>query len=135
MISFYMGIGLTRITNPLQRESYGFNLFTTEPPLEEYQRKPKQLGGDSEFKSPIHGKNPLRTYSTGSRVYAGMYLGYRNGNRVSRFGIDAAWVQDLFQNGIHRWVVRTPYFNTNYGSPSAPFLQGGYANPFSLYTF
>ena len=102
-----MGIGLTRITNPLQRESYGFNLFTTEPPLEEYQRKPKQLGGDSEFKSPIHGKNPLRTYSTGSRVYAGMYLGYRNGNRVSRFGIDAAWVQDLFQNGIHRWVVHT----------------------------
>ncbi|MBU1010334.1 MAG: hypothetical protein KKD74_09380, partial [Bacteroidetes bacterium] len=47
--------------------------------------------------------------------YAGMYLGYRNGNRVSRFGIDAAWVQDLFQNGIHRWIVPTPYYNTNYG--------------------
>jgi RHS repeat-associated protein len=115
--------------------SFGFNLFTTEPPLEEYKRKPKQLGGDSEYISPIHGKNPLGTYSSGSRVYAGMYLGYRNGNRVSRFGIDAAWVQDLFQNGIHRWVVPTPYFNTNSGSPSAPFLQGGYVNPFSLYTF
>ncbi|MDY0370724.1 MAG: polymorphic toxin type 23 domain-containing protein [Bacteroidales bacterium] len=115
--------------------SFGFNLVTTEPPLEEYKRKPKQLGGDSEYKSPIHGKNPLGTYSTGSRVFAGMYLGYRNGNRVSRFGIDAAWVQDLFQNGIHRWVVPTPYFNTNYGSPSAPFLQGGYVNPFSLYPF
>ncbi|HAH59197.1 MAG TPA: hypothetical protein DCL86_13710, partial [Bacteroidales bacterium] len=102
--------------------SFGFNLFTTEPPLEEYKRKPKQLGGDSEYISPIHGKNPLGTYSSGSRVYAGMYLGYRNGNRVSRFGIDAAWVQDLFQNGIHRWVVPTPYFNTNSGSPSAPFL-------------
>jgi len=31
--------------------------------------------------------------------------------------------------------VPTPYYNTNYGSPSAPFLQGGYVNPFSLYTF
>ncbi len=76
--------------------SFGFNLFTTEPPLEEYQRKPKQLGSDTEYISPIHGKNPLGTYKTGSRVFAGMYLGYRNGNRVSRFGIDAAWVQDLF---------------------------------------
>jgi len=114
--------------------SFGFNLFTTEPPLEEYISKPHK-GGDSEYISPIHGKNPLGTYKTGSRVFAGMYLGYRNGNRVSRFGIDNAWVQDLFQNGIHRWVVPTPYFNTNYGSPSAPFLQGGYVNPFSLYTF
>ncbi len=91
--------------------------------------------GDKEFHSPIHGKNPFDTYSTGSRLFAGMYLGYRNGNRVSRIGIDAPWVQDLFQNGIHRWVVPTPYFNTNYGSPSAPFLQGGYVNPFSLYPF
>ena len=114
--------------------SFGFNLFTTEPPLEEYDSKPHK-GGNSEYISPIHGKNPLGTYSTGSRVYAGMYLGYRNGNRVSRAGIDAPWVQDLFQNGIHRWVVPTPYFNTNYGSPSVPFLQGGYVNPFSLYTF
>ena len=114
--------------------SFGFNLFTTEPPLEEYKSKPHK-GENSEYISPIHGKNPLGTYSTGSRVYAGMYLGYRNGNRISRFGVDAPWVQDLFQNGIHRWVVPTPYFNTNYGSPSAPFLQGGYVNPFSLYTF
>ncbi|MBZ0242162.1 MAG: hypothetical protein K8F24_03005, partial [Bacteroidales bacterium] len=83
--------------------SFGFNLFTSEPLLSEYKKRP-QKGGDSEYVSPIHGKNPLGTYSTGSRVYAGMYFGYRNGNRVSRFGIDAPWVQDLFQNGIHRWV-------------------------------
>ncbi len=86
----------------LGEASFRFNLFTTERPLEEYKRKPKQIGGDSEYKSTIHGKNPLGIYSTGSRVFAGMYLGYRNGNRVSRFGIDAAWVQDLFQNGIYR---------------------------------
>jgi hypothetical protein len=41
------------------------------------------------------------------------HLGYRIGNKISRFGIDAAWVQDLFQNGIHRWILPTPYFNTN----------------------
>ena len=114
--------------------SFGINLFTTEPPMEEYSKKP-QKGGNTEYESPIHGKNPLGTYSTGSRVYAGMYLGYRNGNRVSRLGIDASWVQDLFQNGIHRWFVKTPYFNTYLGSPSTAFLQGGYFNPFSLYPF
>jgi RHS repeat-associated protein len=114
--------------------SVGFNLFTTEAPLSEYYKKP-QKGGDSEYLSPIHGMNPLGTYSTGSRVYAGMYFGYRSGNRVSRIGIDAPWVQDLLQNGIHRWVVPTPYFNTNYGSPPGPFTQGGYQYPFSLYLF
>ncbi|MBS4057083.1 MAG: hypothetical protein KGZ82_07190 [Bacteroidales bacterium] len=77
----------------------------------------------------------LARYLTMARIINPRQRGYRNGNRVSRFGIDAAWVQDLFQNGIHRWVVPTPYYNTNYGSPSAPFLQGGYVNPFSLYTF
>ncbi len=114
--------------------SFGFNLFTTEPPMSEYKSDP-QKGGNLVYKSPIWKENKLNTYSTGSRVYAGMYLGYRNGNRISRVGVDAPWVQDLFQNGWHHGVVKTPYFNTELGSPSAVFSQGGYLNPFSLYPF
>ena len=114
--------------------SFGFNLFTTEPPMDEYKMRPKQIGGNLEYESPLWGKNPLNTYSTGSRVYAGMYLGYRNGNTVSRVGADAPWVQDFFQNGWHR-LIGTPYFNPNLGPSSAPFSQGGYINPFSLYPF
>jgi hypothetical protein len=115
--------------------SYGFNLFTTAPPISEYTSKPQQLGADKKYRSPIWGKNPLYTYSSGSRVYAGMYVGYRNGNNISRMGVDAPWVQDFFQNGIHRHVVPTPYFNTNYGPPTRLFGQSGYRFAYSLYTF
>ncbi len=114
--------------------SYGFNLFTTTPPESEYNLRP-QIGNDKTYTSFIWGRNPRHTYSSGSRVYAGMYIGYRNGNNISRMGIDAPWVQDFFQNGIHRHVVKTPYFNTNYGPPTRFFGQSGHYFPYSLYNF
>ena len=114
--------------------SFGFNLFTTKPPLEEYK---KGFGENSEYKSRW-GFNKKGVYSGGERVYAGLYLGYRNGNRVSRFGIDGPGVQEFTQNFIHGPafpLINAPYFDTRLGSPSTMFLQGGYINPFSLYPF
>ena len=114
--------------------SFGFNLFTTEPPLEEFK---KGYGETTDYKS-VWGHNKKGTYSGGERVYAGLYLGYRNGNRVSRFGIDGPGVQEFTKNFIHGKyfpLVNSPYFDTRLGSPSAMFLQGGYMNPFSLYPF
>jgi len=116
--------------------SFGFNLFTTEPPENEYNSRP-QYGNTKDYKS-VWGSNKKGTYSGGERVYAGLYLGYRNGNRVSRFGIDGPGVQEFTQNFIHGKyfpLVNSPYFDTRLGSPSAMFLQGGYINPFSLYPF
>ncbi len=113
--------------------AFGFNLFTTEPPLDEYG----EFGKTTDFIS-VWGHNKKGTYSDGERVYAGLYFGYRNGNRVSRFGIDGPGVQEWTQNFIHsKWfpLVNSPYFDTRLGSPSAMFLQGGYLNPFSLYPF
>jgi hypothetical protein len=104
--------------------------------LEEYNSRP-QYGNTRDYKSSW-GFNKKGTYSGGERVYAGLYLGYRNGNRVSRFGIDGPGVQEFTQNLIHSKyfpLVNSPYFDTRLGSPSAMFLQGGYLNPFSLYPF
>jgi RHS repeat-associated protein len=116
--------------------SFGFNLFTTEPPMSEYNSDP-QIGTTKDYISRW-GFNRKGTYSSGERVYAGLYLGYRNGNRVSRFGIDGPGVQEWTQNFIHSKyfpLVNSPYFDTRLGSPPAMFLQGGYMNPFSLYPF
>ena len=116
--------------------SMGFNLWTTSPPLKEYKERdlnPKTTTLNMEWESPIHRKNPFFTFSSGSRVYAGLYLGYNNGFMVSRSGIDAPWVQDFFQNGIHRWVVKGPYFNTDFGPSSRIFSQSIIYNPWGLY--
>ncbi len=113
--------------------SYGMNLYTTEPPESEYNSTP-QIGKDKNFKSCFWGKNSHGTYSSGSRIYAGMYLGYRIGNRVSRIGIDSPLVQAFFQNGIHRLpFVKSPDYNTTYGPPTRLFYQSGYYFPYSLY--
>jgi hypothetical protein len=114
--------------------SFGFNLFTTKPPMEEYL---KGFGETNDYISRW-GSNKRGTYSGGERVYAGLYLGYRNGNRVSRVGIDGPGVQEWTQNFIHSKyfpLVNSPYFDTRRGSSSSMFLQGGYMNPFSLYPF
>ncbi len=114
--------------------SFGFNLFATEPPSDEIER---EFGETNDYKSKF-GLNKKGTYSGGERVFAGLYLGYRNGNRVSRIGIDGPGVQEWTQNFIHSKYfpfVNSPYFDTRLGSPSAMFFQGGYVNPFSLYPF
>jgi hypothetical protein len=109
--------------------SYGMNIYTTAPPQSEYD---DGIGGGN-YSSPIWGDNKTGSYSSGSRVYAGMYVGMRNGNNVIRAGIDAPWVQDLFQNGVHRHLVPGPYFDTRLGPPAGLFGQGLYYNPYTLY--
>lgn len=109
--------------------SFGFNLYTTQPPTLEHKRG---FGLGENFKS-MWGGNKNGTYSTGSRVYAGLYFGYQSNNTISRIGIDAPWVQDFFQNGIHKHLTNGPYFNINYGPSTRLFLQTSNYFPYSLY--
>jgi hypothetical protein len=109
--------------------STGFNLYTTAPPESEHEsgRGKDESDYKSMWSSSKHG-----TYSSGSRIYAALYLGYRSGNNVSRIGINAYWVQDFFQNGIHK-LVGSPFYNTNLGPSSKLFLQSIGYFPYSLY--
>ena len=73
------------------------------------------------------------TYVTGKREYSYFYVGIKNGNRVSRIGIDSPWVQDAFQNGFHRIGYNTPFFRTDYDTPSKFYYFEGFNNPYSIY--
>lgn len=124
--------------------SFGFNLYTTAPPDDEYNSNyPNRTGGNTTYESPIwkasgtnkkNNGNPFYTYSSGSRVFAGIYFGIKRGNSVQRIGYDGAFVQDFFQNGTHRHIVKGPYFNTNLGSGPNLFLQNFTNNPWTLYS-
>ena len=101
----------------------GFNLYTTPPPKGEYDA---HMGDNREYVSKMWGESAKNkddisygTYSKGSRVFAGAYLGYRN----NRIGFDGGSVQDATQNFVHRHLVGTPYFNTNLGSSNGIFRQ------------
>ncbi|TCN52474.1 hypothetical protein D0809_00055 [Flavobacterium circumlabens] len=124
--------------------SYGFNLYTTSPPDSEYHSKePNRKGGNEDYISPIWSSSatskknqgkPFYTYTSGKRIFAGMYIGVRRGNHIQRLGYDGPEVQDLFQNGIHKNVVKGPYFNTNLGSLPSVFQQNFTYNPLTLYS-
>lgn len=80
------------------------------------------------------GEHAAGTYSSGERVYAGLYLGYANGMVTSRTGISAPWVQDFFQNGVHRFITRSsPYFDSRRGTPTGLYSPTQYSNPWTLY--
>ncbi|MCX6272680.1 MAG: polymorphic toxin type 23 domain-containing protein [Bacteroidetes bacterium] len=92
-----------------------------------------------EFRSKFASCNRrgLGAYLQGSRIYSSLYLGYRNGNNITRIGIDSPWVQDLFQNGTHNLINRlgssSSYFKTDYGTKSKLYFYNGNYHPFSLY--
>lgn len=116
----------------LQNMSLGFNLYTTSPPVSEY--KDIGRGGNKTYRNGFRTFWGNRgTYSQGDRISASLYLGYRNGNNVSRVGIDAPWVQEI-QNAMH-WAIGSPAFNINNGPPASVFLQAGYNFPYSLYLY
>ena len=127
--AFEVGVGLY---------SMGINMFTTKPPQGEFDRL---QGGNETYRSmwdsflrkqpTVHDRG---TYSSGSRVWAGLYFGYSDGFTVNRTGISAPWVQDFFQNGVHHFITtKSPYFNTGLGSPTTPFWQVLGSNPWTLY--
>ena len=106
----------------------GWALFTTDP----------KTGGepDKEWESPIWkaNKDERYTYKTAERIYSGFYVGFKAFGRDYRAGHDGAWSQDLFQNGIHKHFVGSPYFNTSLGAPGNAFFQFyGNPNPWTLY--
>jgi hypothetical protein len=83
--------------------SIGFNVYTSE-------------GNDitttkgKAWESPIWGYSSNGSYDRGDVYSSALYFGYRTRGIAYRTGIDAPFVQDFFQNGVHRHISGSPYF-------------------------
>ena len=117
--------------------SVGMNIYTNDPGDTENPEL------DVSYESKLHGINRSGkgAYINGRRIHSNLYLGINSGGTVSRIGIDAPWVQDLFQNGIHQsWWAKlipgwhgSPYFPTDYDTPTKLYMKTGLYYPYSLY--
>jgi hypothetical protein len=76
-----------------------------------------------------------RGWVNGQVYFSPLWLGYRDGNTVSRIGYSHWRVQDATQNGVHKWVPfgRQQYYLGYDGFKAGYYLYSGYYNPFSLY--
>jgi RHS repeat-associated protein len=104
----------------------GTNLWTNDPE------------GDGSLVDP-NGKN-LRgktsksgAWVDGQVLSAPAYVGYRQGNSITRVGLSNPWVQDRTQNFIHKNVNPTPFFNKYDRFRGGAWSYSGYNNPFTLY--
>jgi hypothetical protein len=108
-----------------------------------YSNNPDKSNIDQTWRSRIYGKNRggNGTYADGQRIYSSLYFGVNGAGTVSRIGVDSPWIQDAFQNGIHQsWWANlipgwhgSPYFITDYNTPSKLYLYSGTYNPFGLF--
>ncbi len=91
--------------------------------------------------SPIHGANnrprteTFGTWANGLVYDAPIWFGYNTGMGVSRIGYSHRYVQDFFQNGIHKWI---PFGHQNYylkyvDGINHGYGYNGYYNQYSLY--
>jgi RHS repeat-associated protein len=85
----------------------------------------------------VNQRPGLSAWKNGKIYSSPLWIGYRNGNQVSRFGFSHWKIQDVLQNGLHQ--SRLFHFaNSNYFLDYSQFRSGIYSyfgnyNPFTLY--
>ncbi|HNJ71127.1 MAG TPA: RHS repeat-associated core domain-containing protein, partial [bacterium] len=105
----------------------GFNVFTSEHGDVDKAFESAQNG--SAYVSEVHGVNEAGSYNDrGTPYFSAFYFARRSGRNVFRTGVNAPWVQNVFQNGAHQ-LIGVPYFIPgNY--PARPYGYFGRYNPF-----
>jgi hypothetical protein len=84
--------------------------------------------------SPVGRKNngKLKTWTNGRPYSAPFWVGYRNGNQITRMGFSHQIVHNLTQNMVHKFMS-TPYYMSYDEFRSGGYFYTGYRNPVSLW--
>jgi RHS repeat-associated protein len=101
----------------------GTYVYTNEPD--------KDLKRDESYESKFWKKSS-QAYSDSKGYSSPLYVGVKQGGRVTRMGFDHPVIQDITQNGVHL-LIKSPLFYTPYGEYSSAYRYSGYYNPYSLY--
>jgi hypothetical protein len=97
---------------------------------------------DPDGKSPTYGYNKptrkgevLGAWKDVQTYSSPLWVGYKANGSVHRFGYSHPLVQDVTQNGIHKYFGpgKTNYFNRYDNFQYGPYSYIGYNNPFSLW--
>ena len=107
----------------------GTNILTSDPKNEDKSkvRNPgtSLLGVENE-----HGYG---TWINGHVYAAPLYVGVKNGGKVSRVGYSHKMVQELTQNMVHRYLGYQNYYTNYKHMYEGGWGSQGHYNPYSLY--
>jgi len=125
-------------TNALEMEIYlpgnrsiliGSYIYTNSPVREKSLLKRDDIYASRYWKK----RNTLGTYTDGEVYKSPFWVGMRYGGKVTRIGYDNPKYQDIQQNGMHLFLVKSPLFYTPYGKYSKWYFYNGYYDFYSLY--
>jgi hypothetical protein len=142
---FFSGVGQDRwrtgaMEITVDKFSVGFTVYTNDP---------KNEYGEDDFnyteKSAIYGSNSTKlrygrtnykgVWTNGKTYDSPLWFGFNNGYGISRVGFSHEYVQDVFQNGIHKYVPQgSQHFYNKYDAGIRHgYNYSGFYNPYSLY--
>jgi RHS repeat-associated protein len=104
----------------------GTNLWTNDPEGEGSLIDPN--GTNLRGKTSKSG-----AWENGQVWSAPLYVGYRQGNTISRIGFSNPLIQDRTQNFVHKNINPTPFFNKYDNFQGGTWSYSGYYNPYTLY--
>lgn len=114
----------------------GVNTYTNDP-LNQYGRDDYDPDGmDMRGNKNKHGYG---AWKNGQVFSSSAWIGYKNGNSVTRLGYSHPFVQDMTQNSVHRnGFFHLPFGYQNYYNKYDYFQQGlnsnyGTYNPYNLW--
>ena len=72
------------------------------------------------------------TWTNGRPYFAPAWIGYRNGNQITRVGFSHKVIHNLTQNMVHKYMS-TPYYMSYDEFKTGGYVYSGYNNPLSLW--
>ncbi|MBN2728559.1 MAG: hypothetical protein JXR53_04980, partial [Bacteroidales bacterium] len=110
----------------------GTNLWTNYPGSYYDENNTDKNGRNLRGKLNKHNNG---AWKNGQVWSSPLYLGYRNGNTITRIGVSNPWIQDRTQNFMHKNFLPayTNFFNRYDQFTGGAWMYSGYYNPFTLY--
>ena len=87
-----------------------------------------------DLKAPLLGFNKkMKAWRNGKVYFAPLWLGVSNENQLFRFGYSHPMVQNLTQNAVHKYLIKTPYFLDYSRFQYGLYTYYGNKNPLSIW--
>lgn len=93
-------------------------------------------GVDYDAEAPYLGKNKYKkgAWNNGQSYFAPLWVGYKRGNEITRFGFSHPLVQNFTQNVAHRTKLGSQNYYLNYDNfKTGGYFYSGNYNPLSLW--
>ena len=87
---------------------------------------------ESGYTKDMKNKEKPPVWPKGEAYSAPLWIGYKSGNQIYRFGYSHPQIQDKTQNAVHS-LIKSPHFKNYDKFKTGAYVYSGYNSPYSLW--